>query len=99
MTTIKLDDIPDLVKSNKLSKQEACVQVYYTLYTNPARFGLLDMDEDYRSDFLLHFLQHKTNNLIQNYTSNRHLTLDPQLLIDNSQNHHIAFLHSSKIYQ
>ena len=43
MTTIKLDDIPDLVKSNKLSKQEACVQVYYTLYTNPARFGLLDM--------------------------------------------------------
>lgn len=67
MTTIKLDDIPDLVKSNKLSKQEACVQVYYTLYTNPARFGLLDMDEDYRSDFLLHFLQHKTNNLIQNY--------------------------------
>lgn len=67
MTTIKLDDIPDLVKSNKLTKQQACIEVYYTLYTNPARFGLNDMDDDYRSDFLLHFLQHKTQTLLQNY--------------------------------
>lgn len=67
MTDIKLDDIPDLVKSNKLSKQEACLQVYYILYTNPPRFGLLDLDEDTRSDFLLYFLQNKTSTLLESY--------------------------------
>lgn len=67
MTDIKLDEIPDLVKSKQMSKQEACLQVYYTLYTSPARFGLKDMDDDLRSDFLLHFLQHKTDNLIESY--------------------------------
>ncbi len=67
MTNIKLDDIPDLVKSNKLSSQQACIQIYYTAYMNPARFGLLNLDEDSRSDFLLYFLQYKTQTLIENY--------------------------------
>lgn len=67
MTDLKLDDIPDLVKSNKLTKQEACVQIYHILYTNPPRFGLHTIDEDLRSDFLLYFLQYKTNSLLEKY--------------------------------
>lgn len=67
MTNIKLDDIPDLVKSKKLSSNEACIQIYLILYTNPARFNIHDMDEDARSDFLLYFLQKKTLRLLENY--------------------------------
>lgn len=67
MTNIKLDDIPDLVKSKKLSTNEACIQVYLILYTNPARFNIHDMDEDTRSDFLLYFLQKKAQQLLENY--------------------------------
>lgn len=70
MKNIILDEIPNLVKENKLSEQEACVQIYITLYTNPGRFNLLDLDKDSRSEFLLDFLQHKTTNLLKNYNPN-----------------------------
>ena len=70
MKNIILDEIPNLVKENKLSEQEACVQIYITLYTNPGRFNLLDLDKDSRSEFLLDFLQHKTTNLLKNYKVN-----------------------------
>lgn len=67
MENINLDDIPELIKSCRLSEQEACMQIYLILYENPARFNLLDMDEDSRSDFLLNFIETKTAKLIQNY--------------------------------
>lgn len=67
MKKVVLDQIPALVESKKLSWQEACMQIYITLYNNPGRFNLLDMSDDNRSDFLLNFLQYKTENLLQNY--------------------------------
>lgn len=69
MVDVKLDEIPNLVKKNELSYQQACIQVYKIIYTQPARFNLFDMDEDVRSDFLLEFLQKKLHGILQNFDS------------------------------
>lgn len=67
MTDIKLDEIPGLLKSGKLSFSQACIAVYKRIYCEPALFDLLEMDEDERSDFLLYFLQKKIPTMIRNY--------------------------------
>lgn len=67
MTEIKLDDIPELLKSEKLSFKQACLAVYKTVYFNPVLFELTDFDEDERSDFLLYFLQKKIPTMIKNF--------------------------------
>lgn len=67
MTDIKLDEIPELLKSEKLSFNQACIAVYKRIYCKPGLFDLLDMDEDERSDFLLYFLQKKIPTMIKNY--------------------------------
>lgn len=67
MENVKLDDIPYLIASKKMSVPDARVHIYTALYLNPARFNLQELDEDTRSDFLLDFFQNKTEKLIQNF--------------------------------
>lgn len=67
MTDVKLDEIPELLKSNKISFEKACLIVYKTIYCEPVMFDLVDFDEDERSDFLLYFLQKKIPTMIRNF--------------------------------
>ena len=67
MTELKLDEIPEMVKSKKLSISSACITVHKIIYTNYARFGLDCFDEDMRSDFLLMFLETRIRKLIECY--------------------------------
>ncbi|MBQ0002973.1 MAG: hypothetical protein KBT21_05505 [Treponema sp.] len=69
MTDIKLDEIPQLLKSKKLSFEKACLAVYEIIYREPFTFDLADFDEDERSDFLLFFLQKKIPALVQKFNS------------------------------
>ncbi|MBQ0163389.1 MAG: hypothetical protein KBS84_09570 [Treponema sp.] len=67
MTDIKLDEIPQLIESKKISFNQACILVYKKIYFEPIMFDIVDLDEDERSDFLLFFLQKKIPTLLKNF--------------------------------
>ncbi len=50
---IQIEEIPNLVKSGKLSRTEAGKILWQEIYFNPALYGIEDLSEDARSDFLL----------------------------------------------
>ncbi len=52
----ELDKIPLLVRKGILTKEKAAMKILEIAYTNPARFRLLSMSEDDRSEFLLDIL-------------------------------------------
>lgn len=51
-----LDALPKEIAAGRLTVDAAAMKIMETIYTNPGRFGLSDMDEDARSDFLLEVL-------------------------------------------
>ncbi|MCQ2610659.1 MAG: hypothetical protein MJ169_02825 [Treponema sp.] len=64
---IELDQIPQLLKEQSITIQQACMHIYDILYTNPARFNLISMDVDERSDFLLSLFPEKVKKMISCY--------------------------------
>lgn len=67
---IELDKIPEYIRNGKLSKQNASMEIFTILYTNPARFNLHTMDEDERSDFLVSMIP-KFESYIDRYDQNQ----------------------------
>ncbi len=61
-----LDCVPVALESGSLSLEKAAMKVMEIIYTNPGRFGILDMDEDARSDFLLDAIP-KFRGLLERY--------------------------------
>ncbi|MBQ3670852.1 MAG: hypothetical protein II921_05180 [Treponema sp.] len=53
---VNLEDVPFLVKHKKLSYREATDTIWEKLYLSPKSFGLNDLTEDERSDFLILFI-------------------------------------------
>lgn len=54
---IDLNELPELVNFGKLTIQQAVNYIAEYIHKNPTKFGLGKFDEDFRSDFLLSFLQ------------------------------------------
>ena len=61
-----VNELPQLVLQKKVTKKEACRQLWIWLYLYPSYFGLNGMDEDEKSNFLLH-VQPKFETALQNY--------------------------------
>ncbi|MBQ8014381.1 MAG: hypothetical protein IJ257_08355 [Treponema sp.] len=53
MKNIEIENLPEAVRENRISKKEAVNIIWEELYLHPYRYGLLKMTEDQRSDFLL----------------------------------------------
>lgn len=53
MTTIKFEELPEAVKRNKITKEEAIKRLWEEMYKFPRKFGLGEFTEDQKSDFLL----------------------------------------------
>ena len=69
MNNFSLDEIPQAYREKRISLNQACMSVYTIIYKNPARFKLIDLQEDDRSEFLLQFLQSFIKRLILDYDS------------------------------
>lgn len=52
-----INTLPELVNSEKLTVNEAVNIIAEYIYKNPHRFGLAKFDEDFRSEFIVRFIQ------------------------------------------
>ncbi len=64
-----LNEVYQCIKENRLSLEEGSKKIIEHIYSNPLRFGLVQMSEDERSDFILYLFEH-FNNIIMNYSEN-----------------------------
>ncbi|MBP5402867.1 MAG: hypothetical protein J6Y36_06900 [Treponema sp.] len=92
MAELILDEIPELVKSKKLSVSQACIEMYKIIYTNYPRFNLKNFDEDTRSDFLLYFLEKKAKTIIERF--NPEIATFGSYVYSTLQSAQITFLNS-----
>ncbi|MGI5096066.1 hypothetical protein IZU27_06980 [Treponema socranskii] len=53
----RIDDLPSLVQTGAISKEEAVKKIAEYIYREPYRFGLMGFDEDFKSEIILTFLQ------------------------------------------
>ena len=51
--TYKIEDLPEAVKSGKISSKEGAKYIWEDIYTHPLKYGLFHFSEDQKSDFLL----------------------------------------------
>lgn len=66
MTIEKLKDLPELIKSGKMTVKQAIDEIGGFINQNYPVFGLNKYDEDFRSDIILMFFE-KANRIFENY--------------------------------
>ncbi|MBR0494767.1 MAG: hypothetical protein IJJ71_01155 [Treponema sp.] len=53
MNTIDIEEIPEAVRSHKITKKQGAKLIWQDIYTKPQHYGLIQFTEDQKSDFLL----------------------------------------------
>lgn len=66
MQKVNINDLPNLFRENKITKQEIINILWAEIYTKPNFYGLQDFDEDEKSDFLIDFRE-KIILILKNY--------------------------------
>ncbi len=66
MQKVNINDLPKLLGEGKLTQNEAVNALWAEIYTKPFFYGLHDLNEDERSDFLLDFRE-KIISALKNY--------------------------------
>ena len=53
----RIDDLPELIQTGTISKEEAVKKIAEYIYREPYRFGLTGFDDDFKSEIILTVLQ------------------------------------------
>ncbi|MBR4373361.1 MAG: hypothetical protein IKP49_03245 [Treponema sp.] len=70
MKKVEMNEIPQLLESEKITKEEAAKWIWTNVYFSPEKYNLKELDEDSLSDFLLQY-RHRFAHLIEMYDKNR----------------------------